>query len=76
MSAALNAAPIGCLKTALPKSAKFITVATAGTPTIPDTAYQRPSVADRERSLAMYQEDSSLIVIARIFGVRVPAVIK
>ena len=46
-----------------------------GRRTIPDTAYQRPSAADKERGLAMYREGSSLSAIARI-GVSVPAVIK
>ena len=45
-----------------------------GRRTIPDTAYQRPSAADKERVLAMYQEGSLLSAIARIFGVSVPAV--
>ena len=40
-----------------------------GRRTIPDAAYQRPSAADQERALAMYQEG-----ISRIFGVSVPAV--
>ena len=39
-----------------------------------NAAYQRPSAADRERALAMYQEGSSLSAIARIFGVSVQAV--
>ena len=45
-----------------------------GRRTIPDAAYQRPSAADKERALAMYQEGSSLSAVARIFGVSVPAV--
>ena len=40
----------------------------------PDAAYQRPSAADRERALAMYQEGSSPSAIARIFEVSVQAV--
>ena len=44
--------------------------------TILDAAYQRPSAADQERALAMYQEGSSLSAIARIFGGSVPAVIQ
>ena len=47
-----------------------------GRRTIPDAAYQPPSAADKERALAMYQEDSSRNAIARIFGVSVPAVSK
>ena len=39
-----------------------------------DAAYQRPSAADQERALAMYQEGSSMSAIARIFGVSVQAV--
>ena len=74
MSAAPNAAPIGCPKAAHPKAAKFITAATAAVATIPYAAYQRPSAADKERALAMYQEGSSLSTIARMFGVSVPAV--
>ena len=45
-----------------------------GRRTIPDAAHQRPSAADQERALAVYQEGSSLSAIARIFGVSVPAV--
>ena len=45
-----------------------------GRRTIPDASYQRPSTADKERALAMYQEGSSLSAIARIFGGSVPAV--
>ena len=41
---------------------------------IPAAANQRPGAADQERTLAMYQEGSSLSAIARIFGVSVPAV--
>ena len=44
--------------------------------TIPDAACQRPGPADKERSLAIYQEGSSLSAIARIFGVTVQAVSK
>ena len=44
-----------------------------GRRTIPDAAYQRPSAADQERALAMYQEGSPLSTIARVFGVSVPA---
>ena len=47
-----------------------------GRRTISDAVYQRPSAADKERALAMYQEDSSRNAIARIFGVSVPAVSK
>ena len=47
-----------------------------GRRTIPDAAYQRPSAADQERALAMYQEGSSLSAIARIFGVGVQTVSK
>ena len=45
-----------------------------GRRTIPDAAHQRPSAADQERALAVYQEGSLLSAIARIFGVSVPAV--
>ena len=41
---------------------------------IPDAAYTRPSAADQERGLALYQEGSSLSAIARRFGVTPPAV--
>ena len=45
-----------------------------GRRTIPDAACQRPSAADQERALAMYQEGNSLSAVARIFGVNVQAV--
>ena len=45
-----------------------------GRRTIPNATYQRPSTADKEHALAMYQEGSSLSAIARLFGVSVPAV--
>ena len=41
---------------------------------IPAAAYTRPSAADKERGLALYQEGVSLSAIARIFGVTPPAV--
>ena len=40
----------------------------------PDAAYHRPSAADRERALAMYQEGSSLRAVGRVFGVSAQAV--
>ena len=40
----------------------------------PDAAYHRPSAADRERALAMYQEGSSLRAVGRVFGVSTQAV--
>ena len=74
MSAAPNAAPTGFPKTALPKGRQAYYCGDCGRRTIPDAAYQRPSAADKERALAMYQEGSSLSAIARIFGVSVQAV--
>ena len=41
---------------------------------IPDAAYTRPSTADQERGLALYQDGISLSAIARTFGVTPPAV--
>ena len=40
----------------------------------PDAAYTRPSAADKERGLALYQEGVSLSAIARRFGVTPVAV--
>ena len=45
-----------------------------GRHTISAAAHQRPGASDQKSALAMYQEGSSLIAIARIFGVSVPAV--
>ena len=71
MSAAPNAPPTGCPKTALPKAAKWSHYDVCGRCTIPDAACQRPGAADKERALAIYQEGSSLSSIAHIFGVSV-----
>ena len=57
-----------------PKGCQVYHCGHCGRRTIPDTAYQRLSTADKERVLEMYQEGSSLSAIARIFGVSVPAV--
>ena len=40
----------------------------------PDAAYHRPSAADRERAVAMYQEGGSLRAVGRVFGVSTQAV--
>lgn len=40
----------------------------------PDAAYHRPSVADRERALAMYREGNSLRAVGQAFGVSATAV--
>ena len=73
MSTAPNAAPTGCPKTAHPNCQDYH-CSDCRRRTIPDAAYQRPSVADKERTLAMYQESSLLSAIARIFGVSVQTV--
>ena len=40
----------------------------------PDASYHRPSAADKERALAMYQEGSSMRAVARVFGVSAQSV--
>ena len=55
-----NAAPIGCPKPALSKAAKSVyRCGDCQRCCTPDAAYHRPSAADRERALAMYQEGGS-----------------
>ena len=61
-------------KDGVPKGRQAYCCGDCGRRIIPDAAYQRPSAADKERALAMYQDGSSLTSIARTFGVSIPAV--